>query len=153
MRHASHRRALLAARGGRGGAFMRAALAGALALAVDLDAATGAGADPNQPVSSRAVAVPEAPGSGEGIAGAVVDQRGTPLADVFVQVTPLDPAAGPVPEIAITTDRRGRYQWPLPPGRYAVSIAAPEFAPQSKEIVVEPGRLADLDFVVAAAPR
>lgn len=85
---------------------------------------------------------------GEGLAGAVIDEAGAPIADVFVQVIPTDPAAGPVPEVAIITDDRGRYQWPLPPGRYAVAIAPAGFAPQTKEVVVEPGRVGELNFVV-----
>lgn len=84
----------------------------------------------------------------EGITGAVIDEAGAPIADVFVQVVPADPAAGPVPEIAIIIDDRGRYQWPLPPGRYVVSIAPAGFIPQTKEVVVEPGRVGELNFLV-----
>jgi len=136
---------------GRGGAFGRAAFAVLLSATVGFNAAMGAGTDPDRPVSSRDTPVTESPAVSEGIAGVVVDEGGAPMADVFVQVVPADPAAGPVPDIAITTDDRGRYQWPLRPGRYVVSIAPAGSTPQTKEVVVEPGRLGDLNFVVEAA--
>jgi Carboxypeptidase regulatory-like domain len=148
MMRAFRRRAPHPKRIGRGGAFGRAALAMLLNAAFGLHAAMGAGTDPNRPVSSRDAPLTEAPAVSEGIAGVVVDEAGAPIPDVFVQVAPADPAAGPVPEIAIMTDDRGRYQWPLPPGRYVVSIAPAGVAPQSKEVVVEPGRLGDLNFVI-----
>lgn len=133
---------------GGGGAFGRAAFVMLLNAMVGINAVMGAGTDPNRPVSSRDAPLAEAPAVSEGITGVVVDKAGAPIADVFVQVIPADPAAGPVPEIAIITDYRGRYQWPLPPGRYVVSIAPAGFAPQRKEVVVEPGRLDDLNFTL-----
>lgn len=151
MRRASRGRALRPKCIGQGGAVVRAALAILLSATVGLDAAMGESRGPNQPVSSRDAAIAESPAVSEGVAGVIVDESGAPITDVFVQVVPADSTAGPVPEIAITTDDRGGYEWPLPPGRYVVSIAPTGFAPQTEEVVVEPGRLGELNFVLERA--
>lgn len=134
-----------------GGALGRAALALLLLSAVGLTPVPGESTDPNRPVSSEDATSTEQPAVSQGVAGVVVATSGAPIADVFVQAVPADAAAGPVPEIAIVTDERGRYHWPLPPGRYLLSVAPAGFGAQVKEVVIAPQRLADLNFVVEPA--
>lgn len=56
----------------------------------------------------------------QGISGTVRNRAGRPVAQVFVQAVALGDTP-PVPEIAIFSDARGRFNWPLPPGRYRLT--------------------------------
>ena len=51
------------------------------------------------------------------VTGTVHDPDGRPLGGALVVPRAMD-AASPAPEKAVTTDRAGRYEWRLLPGRY-----------------------------------
>jgi hypothetical protein len=120
---------------------------GGLALAV-CHAYAETKMDANQPVSALVGGGKSGMELNEGVIGTVRDQAGNPLPEVFVQAVPVDPTAGPVPDIAIVTDAEGRYVWPLPPGRYQLSIAPATAASQTKEVVVEAGKRTSVNFLV-----
>jgi len=86
------------------------------ALAVMMAAGYSQAFDPNgQPVGT---------GSGgtaaiiaEGITGTVTHRSGEPVAGAFVKASAVNPASGPIPDIAIVTGAGGNFAWPLRPGR------------------------------------
>ncbi|MBH8604103.1 carboxypeptidase regulatory-like domain-containing protein [Thermoactinomyces sp. CICC 10522] len=52
------------------------------------------------------------------ISGQVTDHHGFPLEHVLVFPEPAGKTAGPIPDIAVYTDRNGCFAWHVPPGRY-----------------------------------
>jgi hypothetical protein len=64
------------------------------------------------------------------VLGFVRSEDGTPVG-----------AALKLPELGITAraDRKGRFRLEVPPGRYALTIEAPNFVTQTKSVVVGPG--------------
>jgi hypothetical protein len=110
----------------------------------------GFGSSPDTPVSSQ-----EMPVTGskmqEGIVGTVVDESGTPLAGVFVEVTPESSNAGPVPDMAILTDAQGKFEWRLGPGRYVVAVAPQGFRQNWMVVEVRAGRTTSANFIARRA--
>jgi protocatechuate 3,4-dioxygenase beta subunit len=92
----------------------------------------GCGADDTASTGSQAPASPSAATAAPpaarasqpayAVTGVVRDTDGRPVPGTNVALTSLDRPANAVPEIAVLTDRAGRYQWPasVPPGRYQV---------------------------------
>jgi hypothetical protein len=109
--------------------------------------AQDAGGEPNQPVTSTAPTVPTKPDQASRLVGVVVDERGTPLEGVVIQVVPAGPSAGPVPDIAIVTDAQGRFEWPpLSEGRYMVMVEPEGYIPEGQEARLPAKRSAQLTF-------
>ncbi|MGA9173329.1 MAG: carboxypeptidase-like regulatory domain-containing protein, partial [Thermoactinomyces sp.] len=52
------------------------------------------------------------------VTGQVTDDHGFPLEHVFVFPEPIGKTGGPIPEIAVYTNRNGCFVWHVPPGRY-----------------------------------
>ncbi len=91
---------------------------------------------------------PQAQEGQEGIEGRVTAEDGTPIAGVFVQAESLDEPAQRIPEMAITTDEDGHYLWPLPPGRYRISVSIEGRQPAAETATVEPGKQTTLSFTL-----
>ncbi len=80
-------------------------------------------ADPNQPTASTEQ--PGTPGRiAQGVSGMVTDRGGAPVAGARVDAISLDEPRRPVPDIAILSDARGEFTWPLAPGRYRLTVKA-----------------------------
>jgi hypothetical protein len=83
---------------------------------------------------------------GEGIAGIVTTEAGEPVEGVFVQAFPLDPSAGPIPDIAIMTDAAGRFSWPLQPGNYRLTFMIDGETVAEAEAAVELNRVSGIEI-------
>lgn len=57
--------------------------------------------------------------------GAVRTVDGNAVVGVMVSAVSIEDPARPVPEVAVITDEHGGYEWPLPPGRYRLSVDSP----------------------------
>jgi hypothetical protein len=91
----------------------------------------------------------QTPQTAEGIVGLVVDSSGKPVVGAGVQAEATGENRPPIPEIAIVTDRNGRYAWKLPAGEYAITVVAEGFETSRKRARVEPGQRVILDFVLS----
>lgn len=81
--------------------------------------------------------------------GVVRDRAGTLVADVMVAATSLDVPARPVPEVAVMTGRDGRFEWPLPAGRYRLDAGVEGLGAGSVEVTVaadQPGPVVQIQF-------
>ncbi len=58
----------------------------------------------------------------------------------------------PIPEIAITTDEYGRYEWPLPPGSYQMSVFADGYQKHTLNVDVKANQVTTLDFILDKHP-
>jgi hypothetical protein len=87
--------------------------------------------------------------SGEGLMGRVLTPSGKPVAYAAVLVQSLDNPAPAVPGLAVTTGADGRYFWPLPPGHWEITVAAPSGAQQRKTVTIGKSKSAILDFTLA----
>lgn len=54
--------------------------------------------------------------------GTVRTTDGNPVANANITVASTDDPPKAIPEIAVLTDANGRYEWPLTPGRYRISV-------------------------------
>jgi hypothetical protein len=54
----------------------------------------------------------------EGVMGRLLQPEDIPISYAMISVTSLDKPSRPVPDIAILTDAKGRFTWPLRPGSY-----------------------------------
>ena len=87
----------------------------------------------------------------EGVTGHIQDDKGSAVEDATVLAEALDADGPAVPEIAIVSDASGRYEWPLRPGRYKLTVVAEGYERVSKSVVVKAGEVATLDFRLARA--
>lgn len=109
--------------------------------------------DQDNPVSnSNKSGGPSASGIREGVKGRVTASDGRPIADAFIEPKSLDEPAQAVPELAVTTDENGRYEWRLLPGDYLISVSAEGYQAASKKVTVEAQRAVTLDFKLERAP-
>ncbi|WP_329110167.1 carboxypeptidase-like regulatory domain-containing protein [Micromonospora sp. NBC_01699] len=56
------------------------------------------------------------------VTGTVARADGSPVPGVGIEVKSTDKPAKPVPELVVTTDAKGVFQWNLEPGRYEFHI-------------------------------
>jgi hypothetical protein len=82
----------------------------------------------------------------EGVTGQIQDDKGSAVAEATVLAASLDVDGPAIPEIAIVSDADGRYEWPLRPGRYKLTVAAEGYERGSRRVVVKAGEVARLDF-------
>lgn len=87
-----------------------------------------------------------------GLTGKVVDVQGRPVEGAMIEVKSLDASAPAIPEIAILSDSRGRYRWPLPPGAYEISVLAEGYRCTPRRAVVRSGRETRMDFKLKRIP-
>lgn len=98
------------------------------------------GETPVTAADHEATAVPGA------LHGTVRTRDGQPIPGVMVTATSTDDPQRPVPELAVMTDDQGRYEWPLVPGRYRITVTL-SAGEASSEITV--GEHHDLDLTLA----
>jgi len=98
--------------------------------------------------ASRASTVPDRR-AGAAVTGAVHDTEGAPVRGALVTAASLDTPGNPVPEVAVLTDRLGRYQWPavLPPGRYRLEVRT-TIGSAAETVTVRPGTTATADLTI-----
>jgi hypothetical protein len=82
------------------------------------------------------------------IQGRATDGTGTPVTGALVVPASLDRPSPAIPELAVLTDRDGRYTWRLPPGRYVLTVTAEGFAPASGTASADAGETVELDFTL-----
>lgn len=80
----------------------------------------------------------------QGAAGVVRDGSGKPVAGVMIEAM-AEPGTSPVPELAILSDRQGRFLWPLQPGTYR--LRANSGGPPVT-VTVTPGSVVAVDLIV-----
>jgi hypothetical protein len=101
---------------------------------------------PNDSVSHEE---PQTPGAlAEGVTGTVAEEGGRPVEGAMIVPKSLDINGPAIPEIAIFSDKDGRYQWPLRPGRFEVLVRASGYGDVTQQVTVAPRTVATLDFVV-----
>lgn len=121
------------------------------ALCLSLIIATGSCANSSSPDS------PASSGGGtsttrrqtEGVAGRITNEEGRAVEGASVLAAPLDAGGPAVPEMTIVSDAEGRYQWPLRPGRYEITVILDGYQRVSKQVTVSASGSAALDFVLS----
>lgn len=99
---------------------------GIVALCAACVPVPGVTGDPREAtVSSGSAMTQQTPRRSRGVDGRVLNANGTPVAGVMVQAASDGAQSGPIPELAIMTNRDGVFHWPLRPGRYVLSAAVP----------------------------
>jgi len=88
----------------------------------------------------------------QGVIGRVATRDGAAIAGAMIVPAPRFRNAPPIPEIAITTDRDGRYQWPLQPGPYRITVISNGFPKQTLSVAVKKNQLSTLNFVLNKHP-
>ena len=84
----------------------------------------------------------------EGVSGQITDNDGKAVAEATVLAASVDVNGPAIPEIAIVSDASGRYQWPLRPGRYELTVIAEGYQRVSRRVDVGAGEVATLDFLL-----
>jgi Carboxypeptidase regulatory-like domain len=82
-----------------------------------------------------------------GVGGLVTDADRTPVVMASVERAAADSSA-PVAPLAGITGNDGRYFWALTPGTWDITVTAPRFATQTRQVIVTTGQTAILDFVL-----
>ncbi|MCG8347940.1 MAG: carboxypeptidase-like regulatory domain-containing protein [Chloroflexales bacterium] len=82
------------------------------------------------------------------VQGQVSDKGGASLPGVLVTPRSTDAPPQAVPEIAITTDEDGRYQWVLPPGNYELTFTQNGYAPATVAVTVMADRPVTVDIIL-----
>jgi uncharacterized protein YegP (UPF0339 family) len=85
----------------------------------------------------------------EGVAGQITNEDGSAVEGASVLAAPLDPGGPAIPEIAIVSDAKGRYQWPLRAGRYEITVVVDGYQRASKQVAVKASEITTLDFVLS----
>jgi len=83
------------------------------------------------------------------VTGVVRDTAGRAVEGVNIAMVSLDVPGNPVPELAVLTDRRGRYAWPasVRPGRYELRVNAPG-GTATTHVTVRAGVVAKADLTL-----
>lgn len=107
------------------------------------DPSSGASADrpslgdssPDEPTQASSTQIPSQ-AELSGIQGVVLVD-GTPASGYLIVPTSLAEPSVAIPEMALLSDERGRFEWPLPPGTYRLTATradAPAIAPIDVEV-------------------
>jgi hypothetical protein len=70
-----------------------------------------------------------------------MNPSGAPIEVATITVAPNAAGAGPVSQEANVTDAQGRYFYPLPPGRWELTVTAYGYSPLTTSVVVRDGEL------------
>jgi hypothetical protein len=128
----------------------RKAIAGAVIVIAAAAVAIGAAAfvgDGDTPVSNEDDTA-ASQGQLQGLRGTITGPNGRRIAGALVTPQSVDVPAKAVPELAVLSDDDGRYEWTLDPGKYEITVSADGYQTQTKNVTVEPGDAAPLDFVL-----
>lgn len=88
----------------------------------------------------------------EGLTGKVTTRNGQVVIGAMIIPTPLTMATPPIPDIAITTDTNGRYEWPLKPGPYQITAFSDGFRKHTRNIEIKANQVSTLDFFLDKLP-
>ncbi len=88
---------------------------------------------------------PDAKGRGS-VEGQASTTNGVPVVGALVEPRSLDDPSPPIPEIAVRTDKDGRFVWPLFAGSYEVTVVAEGCERATARVVVKAGRVAKVSF-------
>jgi hypothetical protein len=90
----------------------------------------------------------------EGVVGRVTAPDGSPVKGALIEPRSLDDPSPPIPEIAIHTDKDGRYMWPLFPGTYELSVRPKGYQRPINPITVTvtAGQVVIADWTLEPAP-
>lgn len=88
----------------------------------------------------------------EGVTGQVKTRSGLAITGAMMTPASRSIDGPPIPEIAITTDEHGRYEWPLPPGSYQMSVFADGYQKYTLNVDVKAGQVTTLDFILDKHP-
>jgi hypothetical protein len=80
--------------------------------------------------------------------GSVFTVQGTPIPGALVDPSPLDGQEWPGYESLRTTDASGRYQLPLPAGRWDVAVSADGYTPTTVRITIPTTGLVETDVTL-----
>lgn len=86
----------------------------------------------------------------QGVTGLVTSRDGHPIANAWIQAKSLDEPSNPIPELVITTNEAGEYQWSLLPGRYEISVLIDSRQQATNLVTVQPGQTAISNFTISA---
>jgi hypothetical protein len=84
----------------------------------------------------------------QGVVGRVTTPDGTPVVGAWIECRSLDRPSPPIPDVAVVTGADGRYQWPLPPGRYECRAVADGRESRAGRATVHEGSATTLDFAL-----
>jgi hypothetical protein len=112
---------------------------------VVLVVACGQKAGDERPTTGTDPQATNVPGS---LHGTVRTPDGKPVANALVAATSNDDPPAPVPELAIVTDDEGRYEWPLRPGRYRLTVDVAGIGKATGDTTIENGTEPVLDLTV-----
>jgi hypothetical protein len=126
----------------------------AVLLVAMLHPSSASAASPDTPVSNTERGAGGGRPVGPGIAGRVRTATGQAMRDVVVMIEKLDPPPVPIPELANSTDRDGRFFWPVPRGRYRLRFVR-DGRPIAERVVDVTGAevARDIDVVVDGTGR
>ena len=82
----------------------------------------------------------------EGVTGLVTTMDERPIVEAWIQAKSLDEPSNPIPEVAIVTNKEGRYKWPLVAGKYEISVFIDNRQYASKVVTVNPRQTTTLNF-------
>lgn len=118
-------------------------------LAGVLAAAACHGGDPSRLVRDGD-SLGRAQGLTQGVSGKVSSATYGPIVGAGVVPKSLDDPPAAVPELWVSTDQDGGYEWSLPPGRYALTVRVDGYKPDTQETKVGNGEVVTLDFFLEA---
>jgi hypothetical protein len=82
----------------------------------------------------------------EGIVGRITAFDGQPVEGAVILARPLEGAAAPIPELAVSSLPDGSYQWLLGPGRYEVTVIHTDAGEARARAEVRRGEVLTLDL-------
>lgn len=84
----------------------------------------------------------------EGVIGQIKNQHGQAVTGAMIIPTSRLIDAPPIPEIAIVTDEHGRYEWPLQPGAYQISVFVDDHQKYTQNVEIKADQVTTLDFIL-----
>ncbi|SNY23886.1 carboxypeptidase-like regulatory domain-containing protein [Paractinoplanes atraurantiacus] len=81
----------------------------------------------------------------EGVRGRVLDGAGAPITGATVTRRAIGPSSSPDLKV-VTTDRDGRYDWPLDPGVWELEFTARDHSPATVGVTVADGQWQTIDI-------
>lgn len=100
------------------------------------------------PISNRDDGGGERAAIGQGVQGRITSSSGHAVSGALIRAKSTDSKARSIPDIAILSDKDGKYAWPLQPGKYDLSVAVEGREPLTKTVEVLSDQITELDFVL-----
>lgn len=106
----------------------------------------------DDPVSSYDEPRNNVPMLQEGVTGRITAADGRPVVGAMIVPKSLEEDPPAIPEIAITSNADGVYEWALPPGRYEMSVIADGFESETKRVTLGAEEVETVDFHLRRTP-